>query len=313
MNRFKEFCASGPHAAWPLTERAACDWVLSLEQGGKLNASTIRHYASALSTHYELTAGTSLGNPMRDNVPRLLDAVERRRAPLEKARRDAAPQQLPLTQDVVAQLESVLKPVGPAAPAASVMRWAAFTLGAALGPRICELMGVAAEAVSFFTGFEQQRPLALAPAGANISSLPAPSHFDVDFGRTKTDVRGVHSTFRCGDARTVAALWHWCNLRRTGAGAFGPELFRLPQHGGERLTQKALLSWAGAGLAAIGRSGEHFSGKSFRRGFASSQAARGLGSAAIAAAGPWATPSMPEVYTSRDAKLQRQLALSRPR
>jgi hypothetical protein len=190
------------------------------------------------------------------------------------------------------------------------MLFAAIALGVAAALRPSEMLGsrahplraLRAEQISFFDA--ARRPLLL---HRDSDSGAAPDHFHVSLEVSKTDQGRRGSEKPVATPVAVQALWRWWRL----SGARGS--IALFQSGNKQLTTNALVGHLRRCLALIGHGDGYFTGRSLRKGGASTLSAQGVAAADIAAVG-WANGSnvwQAHYANHPEVRRERQLAISR--
>jgi integrase len=288
-----------------LTADDLISWVSLLADYGRLKASTIRRYVSALSTWFEENChpDSLLPNPAAARqVWRVLKGIDRSQAEREQARPLAAAGDENAARPL---LYTTLQkfPFG-GSPRDSMHKAAAF-LGVAGAFRPGELLGKAEfalrrEQLTFFAdaaGTEKIHP----PGAGDV-----PRVLRVTLRCTKTSQMGaVVKWIKAADA--LAAMWKWfCDTADRDSRAF---VFQLVP-GGPQLSSFALTADLERRHRKAGLGDISYYGKSLRQGGASTLAVQGYSPADIAALG-WSPDSkMWELY-ARDPAVQRQRAIAR--
>ena len=293
----------------PIRTDHAREWLAELADRGALSSNSLALYKSALHTQAELeqAAGDSSPNPLdHPSIRRLLKGVANDKAEREQARRAATSPTLPLTLDIVLRLQ----PLHDAAKPRDCMLFAALALGVVACLRPSEMLGshlhparaLRAEQLSFFS--DAAGLLTLLPWRDTAST---PSHCTLALEVGKTDQQRRGTVMAVGAPVAVEALWRWCRL--SGARGAAP-LFKV---GAKPLTTNALVGHLRRRLARIGLGEGHFTGKSMRKGGASTLSALGVSADDIARAG-WAPSSntwQAHYANHPDVQRARALAVSR--
>lgn len=277
-------------------------------------------FRSALSTMHEESVWAHLPNPITSDprVGRLLTGVAKSRRAVHFAdeRQKAEPERsLDLTPALLAEL----------APLASrsdsprlAMHWAAACLGTFGLLRLNELLGSAAhpERVLRTSQLKFCRTAACIPAMLPPQGLAAtPDHLELNLLDTKADQLGANPPLRVATPLAVEAVWRWMLARRNlhraspSPGNVPQYIFALP--GEDPLTLRTLVRFLQDCLEKAGHGRPRITGKAFRRGGASAVVAANLPASVAAAAGRWASPHMPLVYASQEAKQRQALEISR--
>lgn len=313
--QYEAWCVAKGITPTPLTEHSVAAWLTALASEGRLHSKTIRVYASALSTLHIESSLTASNNPMRGAVvTRLLDGIDRRLAPAEKAKRAAKPELTVITPDVLRELMPLLR----TSSEADTMRWAAATLatcallrpGELFGTQQKRRAGLSAASITFSRHAGSELVQSLPSASVELSATPIPDRFTIDLGASKSDQLARAPPHIVATPLAVEAMWRWLFLRRQGD-AYGPELFRPAGRKGAPLSLASLLGWLTDGLTSLGYDSVKLTGKCFRRGGASALVAAGHGPEQVAARGRWKSLSMPAVYANAASKRQADLDVSR--
>jgi hypothetical protein len=140
---------------------------------------------------------------------------------------------------------------------------------------------ILADSFTFYKDAEGTRVQPLPERGARFDAgAPAPNHFTIKLGPTKTDQAGTNPPMAVAAQPAVKAMWHWFHARRTS----GHENGRIFQRKGQRaLTLSSLLVDVARGLELLGHKNFVVTGKTFRKGAASALATQGARPGAIAA------------------------------
>ena len=265
VRSYRDYCTSrGWPCDAPIRGDWAREWLTSLGEAGALSAATIAVYKSALHTQAELEG--EWPNPLNDPLTkRLLTGIANSKAETEQAKRAARPRAQPLTFDVVLELRSVHD-----SSPRDVMMFAATALGVNGCFRPSEMLGssklpgrrLRAEQVQFFSGKQQLLP--------QSGSSATPSSCTVTLEVSKTDQQRRGRVRHVSASAAVQAAWRWACL----SGAHGPAAFFALD--GKPLTMSALQGHLRRRLALIGRSDLHFTGRSLRKGGASTLSALGV-------------------------------------
>lgn len=311
MRSYEQYCQRRSRVPHPIRADYAADWLSSLAAAGQHKSSTLAGYKSALHTAFEQarTFDDTRANPMdHPNFRRLLEGIARAKAPQEQAARQQALHTTadPLTFDIVKQLRELHRD----SDARESMLFAATALAVAGVLRPSELLGssklpdraLRLRQLTLLNGEGQ-------PIRLQSSQLPAAARLHLQVSKTDQRQRGVDKEITAPTA--VQALHTWL-LHRQGK----PEE-RIFELAGKPLTTYALLAHLRRQLPRIGQSSFTLTGKSFRRGGASSLALLGVPAEDIARAG-WAAHSSawqeyyaasPEVRRARQGIVNRQMEL----
>lgn len=308
----------------PLTADEVCRWLGAAGSAGLLRAGTLRAYLSGLRWHYI----------------RYQDPDDEGRCPLDSAQVKATITGIENTQTTHRLATTQLHQQQDNAPPLlystllcfnydvtkprDVMLFAAAALGVAGALRIGELCGdpsrpgrqLTVGQLTFYADASTQRPLLPSPNGAAAAAAgqttPAPAACTLTLRVTKT--RQHASTTKVISApHAVAGLWRWRqHLARTRAAGPNDPLFITD--GGQVLSASILCGDLNRRHVAAGLGPINYTGKSLRRGGASTLALHGLPAADIAALG-WAPGSDmwqlyandPSVQRARAAAINRQM------
>jgi integrase len=300
-------------AAIDLTPQTGANYIARLGAEGRLSSGTIRVYRSALSSWWLQSTFSNGDNPMLSTaVSLVLRGIALSRVELDRANRLRRPRAVEITVEL---LQEIGAKGANADDTRSVMMWAAANVALYGFLRPGELLGsyanparrLRAEQITFST-----EPVPESGQRAPGVSLPPRlrvDRFTIDLGVTKADPLGRNEPKVVAAKPAVDALWLWMSLREGLSPQPNSALFAIP---GERpLTMKVLLIWLADWYCVGGRARPHFTGKGFRRGAASSALASGARRADIAVQGRWKSERMVEVYASKKAKKDREVAFSR--
>ena len=288
-------------------------WLSELADRGHLAATTLKTYAAALSTWYLETKhpDSREPNPASDpTVARVLKGIERHRARQQQARplTPAAGPGQPLL------FPTLLKLSFSALVARDRMFQAAAYLGVGGGLRPGELLGsskeperaLRREQLSFFS--DEAGTVAMHPQGGGAESGAVPRVLELTLRLTKTSQLGPVTKLISIPA-VVDAVWRWiCDTAERGPRAW---LFQLAS-GEPCLSTFGLCKDLERRHAAAGLGPVHFTGKSWRRGGASTLSALGYEAGDIAALG-WAADSKMWERYANDPQVRRQRAIVRGR
>lgn len=273
-------------------------------------ASTLETYASALSNWFDTEQRHPDNvdpNPMASpSVRRLLAGVANAQAaraqerPLSEEQAQSTPLTLPLLRLCVFDMTQ---------PRHRMYRAAAF-LGVCLALRISELLGnsvhperaLRMEQLTFYADAAALTPL---PGNSAASSTAIPVVLQLMLRATKT--QHLTRTIKiCAVAEAVSAVWVW--FRDCHIAGRGPQdrLFQL--EGGHPLSAYALMQFLQRRHLAAGLGPARLTGKSLRRGGASTLAANGVDEEHIARLG-WANNSHVWKRYANDPAVQRQRSI----
>jgi integrase len=299
-----------PPDALPTTDEIG-GWLADAADSGGLSASTLRVYASAVSTWYEETRhpDSREANPASDPlVSRLLKGIQRHevtRAHLQGRNRSDAVKPADLL------LPTLLKFRFGDSPRDGMMR-AAACLAVGGGLRPSELLGskdyperaLRREQIAFFAGAAGERLLG-PPTVGEAPGGEEPTVLQLTLLVTKTSqMSGVVKLIAA--PTVVDAVWRW--FRRATARSPSDLLFQAED--GTPLTTHALVKDMERRHAAAGLGLVHYTGKSWRRGGAGTLAALGYDEVDIAALG-WSVGSRQWETYSNDPQVRRQRAILR--
>ncbi|HVT62483.1 MAG TPA: hypothetical protein VHD33_03235 [Legionellaceae bacterium] len=281
VRAYQTYCQQHQRIPHPIRSDYAIDWLSALASAGQHKSSTLRGYAAALHWYIEvneLGTGRQQLNPMDEKlVKRVLDGIERSKAEQEQAARllRQAQESHPLTFDLVKELRNVHDSTSPL----DCMYYAAICLGVAASLRPSELLG---------SSKLRDRALRIGQIqffDAEGNSLPFDSNctaqrFQLHLYISKTDQLRRGQIKEISAETAVVAMQQWARLRGSTDGQ--QLLFQLVER---RLDTYGLLSHLRRRLKSIGHSSFCLSGKSFRRGGASSLSVLGIPAQDIARAG----------------------------
>jgi hypothetical protein len=295
--------------ALPTTNEIGC-WLADAADRGGQSASTLRVYASAVSTWFQETRhpDSREPNPASDpSISRLLKGIQR-----EEVRRA---QEQPLAASAAKPADllfpTLLKFRFDDSPRDGMLR-AAACLAVGGGLRPSELLGskdhpdraLRCDQVAFFGGAAGDRRISL-PEPGEAGPADQPTVLQLTLRTTKTSQMGA--VVKLIAAPTVVdAVWQW--IRRTAARSPSDLIFQLD--GKSPLSTFALVKDMERRHAAAGLGPVTFTGKSWRRGGAGTLAALGYDEAEIAALG-WAVGSQQWERYSNDPQVRRQRAIQR--
>lgn len=300
---WEEHCKERKWGIWEqFTPERIADWLAALADGGRHCAATIRAYKSALSTWHIGRAGPRDQGPnpaQHPYVTRVLDGIQRHKAPHEQAKRLAAP---PPANAIDPQwIASELVPRHPPGNPRLAMRLAAIALGSAGAMRPSEYMGSAhhperaptRDQLTFFDGNDERR--GERHPGDN-GPVPAQARYLLRVSKTDQHHRGTSKTIAAGFA--VTALWNWCLAHGPWAQPSDP-LFAL---NGKLLLPAQLMAHVASELKATGRDPAGTTLKGTRRGAASALLTAGASTADIQVAGHWKGASSQQHYFTKEAR-----------
>jgi hypothetical protein len=292
-----------------LTAMRVEEWLAALADGGgahgRISIATIRVYFAALSNYHTKRTRSAL-SLLSPRVRLLLKGIERDKAVEESRQRSAKPKADALTMDLLRELEPDVRD-----SAQDCMLFAAAALGVATALRSSELLGTTTlqdrvlqlSQVTFFADSAGLIPCTPPGETGGCDEGRTPHHLTLTLTMSKTNQRGAPEYVHCAVLTAVLALWRWRCTRGPAPGA----LFKLEGH--TPLRMKTLLTHLRGMLRARGHH-LHLTGKSLRRGGASSLTSRGLGRAEVQILGRWASSSMPDVYADDKSKKMRALLTS---
>jgi hypothetical protein len=298
-----------------ITALRGAEWLAHLAESTSLSSNTIQAYRSALSTHYAVHSSLTADgvNPMQHTgVGRLMQGIKHTKRADEAASRAARPVSDPVTIEMIEKLTTVVGTTD-----LDVMMLAAASLAMCAGLRPGELLGSAKvnhygralrmNQLVFYYDNTDIRPISAAVcASAEYVSI-TPNHCVLTLKQTKTTTQPIY--IQLAASIVVMSLWRWCHIRHRDR-RDGDHIFRVA--GSTPLRTSSLLGHTQRELRQHGYPTIVIKGKCFRRGLASTLAARGTPSSDIAAAGHWApTSRVWERYTSEQAKVQRERDVNR--
>lgn len=317
MQQFREWRVE--HGRLPdalLTADDACTWLAELADRGRHKASTLDTYAAALSNWHDTQQrhpDSQHNNPMRSTaVRRLLAGVANVQAERQQqlSLADADSEQcFPLTLPTLRLYTFDLS-----SPLARMYRAAAF-LGVSLALRISELLGSPAhptralrmEQLTFFS--DAAALTVVPPATALDTATPPPVVLQLVLRATKTQ-HHAPTVKVCAVAEAVQAVWLWY---RECCADNRPSTARVFQQSGRPPASSfALMQYLQRRHAAAGLGAVLLTGKSLRRGGASTLAAQGVDEQQIAQLG-WTAGSTVWQRYANDPAVQRQRAIQQSR
>ncbi len=305
---FADYCVGIEPLDYSITEGRVADWIVSLADGGQHAGSTITAYLSAISTEWvNRTAGEVNRGPNPTSaewVRRVLQGIQNELAAIDQKHRQERYVE-PLLMATLKRIRNQFTVEGKFVDKLELSIFAAATLGVAAllrpnalcGSQHYKERGVKAEHIRFFTA--GRSPM-------SRTSTETPDHFTLFVPIDKTD-QG-----RKGNERTISAptavepMWLlWCQSEPEGT------LF-MNKKGKpmrcETITSRIKVALRIAGYAHV----DSFSGRSFRRGGASSLAEAGVHGDPLARAGAWAANShVPQRYIGAEQHRQQRLDTSR--
>ena len=311
MERFRQWrCDHGRYPDAPLTADDACTWLAQLADGGRLKASTLETYVSALSNWFDTEQrhpdNVDLGPMTSPSVRRLLEGVANAQA--------TRAQERPLSEERALSTPLTLSSLRLYAfdttqPRERMHRAAAF-LGVCLGLRISELLGnsvhpgraLRMEQLTFYADAAALTPL---PIDSTRSPATIPVVLQLVLRATKT--QHLTPTIKiCAVAEAVKAVWEWFRDCHTAGRGPQDRIFQL--EGRHPLSAYALMQFLQRRHLAAGLGCARFTGKSLRRGGASTLAANGVDEEHIARLG-WANNSHVWKRYANDPAVQRQRSI----
>ena len=298
-----------------MTTENVANFIASLAHQNIINSGSTRVYRSALSSYFmQGTLGMHGPNPVdTPAVNLLIRGVKRVKQPEEAAK--AQPPPYALTTTVLKSIRSLfLRPDDPQ----SVMMWAAANLAVYALLRPSEFLGSATyrdralrpEQLTFLLHPHEITRAQLLPVGSDAREYELPDRFEIRLGVTKTHQDGETEPVTVAGAPAVEAVWQWMHMRRDlQPKKHEQQLFRVP--GSPALSCEALTSALTKAVEQATGERQRLTGKSFRKGGASSLLAAGADREDIKKAGRWNSGRMIEVYADRQAKQQRKTEVSR--
>lgn len=280
---------------------------------GKLKASTIDGYSSAVSTWHKwgtLSDTVDIGGSTAVSLVRA--GIHKALKPGEEERKRECDD--PLTPAVLAAIVAA----SPGSGSYPVMIVAAASLGVYGCLRPGELLGshqhrdraIKVESISWWADAEGLRECVV---GKGIRDRgPIPHHVSIQLGVTKADQIGAHGTKEIAARPAVEALWNWLHLRKDDRPpAAESRVFVYSRDDRwSPLTVAALMRQLSAWAQKAGFARCRFGGKSMRRGGAKALMESGAPIPDIMQQGRWASSSMPALYAGADAVRLRRLQVS---
>jgi len=296
-----------------ISERDIVEWLTHLANSTSHTTNTIRAYLSGLKYFYTQETLRTPGPFSSVAVDLCIKGIIRLKAPAEKVARDIKPRSIDITTAMLSRVLTLLQR-NPFTPRL-LMMWAAATMGTYALLRPGEFLGVKQNhedglpvtAITFYSHLTENIEVSLPPANHPIERYPVPVRYTIQLGITKADQRGQNAPHPVAARVAVEAMWRWLHHRRMG-GAQGAQLFRMPNQ--PALSKAAILDWLTSLLRILEYKNFVLSGRSFRRGGASSYTAMGLTPQQVAPAGRWSSAAMVNVYSSKQSKAQRAAILS---
>ena len=302
-----------------MTTELVVEWLAKIASEGEVRSNTIRTYRSAVRTYFlSATMGSMGANPVdAEAVGVVMKGIQRAKAPTEAEARKKKPPTMALTFDLLHQLEPLFLW---GEDDEACMMWAAAHVATYGALRPSELLGSAQnreralriDQVQFLLRKGSPQPAQLLPPGSNISDFELPYSFTIRLEITKTKQGGEPEPVEIPAPSAVKALWHWVHRRRDlHPSPDDVQLFRIPRQ--QPLSVAKLTSRIEEAIGQLTGSVPHLTGKTFRRGAASSLVAGGADIPTILAAGRWAGTSgaMVGIYSSSQAKRQRAAEVRR--
>lgn len=297
-----------------MTPVAVASWMGWLAAQGRLKASTIDGYSSAVSSWHKrgtLSDGTDVGTSVAVSLVRT--GIHKSLKPAEQhtARDD------PLTPDALEALRAAAPGTGPHAvmvmAAASVGVYGCLRPGELLGSHLHRERAIQVGSVSFWADAQGLRSCAV---GRGLRDLgPVPHHVTIELGVTKADQTGQRGRKEIAARPAVEALWNWLHLRAelrppaSEAAVFVSASDQTTRWA--RLSVASLMRQLSVWGQRAGLARHQFGGKSMRQGAAKALMESGAPVPDIMAQGRWATASMPALYAGPDAMRLRRLMVSR--
>lgn len=293
---------------YPLRADYVAEWLTAMAEAGGRTSSTIAQYKSALHTHFasQQSFADHGPNPLsHPKLQRLLAGISNSKAAPEQAARLASSACQPLTFDIVQELRAVHGD-----GRREVMMYAAIATATAAALRPSELLGsseyperaLRASQVTFYNA-----------AGQRVTpSQPGMAYCTLRLEVSKTNQRRRDDERVISAPEAVQALGRWITAK-----ADAPPHSRLFEFSDNKpLTTNALIGHLRRKLKAIGRGSMTVTGRSFRKGGASTLAALGVPAADIVNAGGWANGSsvwrehyahFPDVKRARAVQVNAQM------
>jgi hypothetical protein len=313
VQRFREWrCEHGRYPDAALTADDACTWLAELADRGAHKASTLVTYAAALSNWFDTEQrhpDNVRPNPMSSpSVRRLLAGIANAQAqreqerPLDEQQTGSTPLTLPSLRLYTFDISQ---------PRDRMYRAAAY-LGVCLALRISELLGsslhperaIRTEQLAFFTD-----AAALTPLPVDSTTTAVPIVLQLVLRATKT--QHLAPTVKvCAVAEAVQAVWQWARECHTAGRPLSARLFQLQDR--LPISSYALMKFLQRRHQAAGLGAARFTGKSLRRGGASTLAAAGVDEEHIARLG-WGLNSSVWKRYANEHGVQRQRAIQQSR
>lgn len=305
----------------PITIPKASEWLAAVADQGQVRLGTMRTYRAALSTHFEETS-TNPTNPLSSpHIARLMNGIERDKAPREAEVRREKPKTEGVTMEM---LKSILlhKPIINQ-DHCFTMCFGAAVLASVAGLRPNELLGntsiesdraLKTTQIKFFLDLHDELPMSEAVIRnmKDTHSSITPDHFTITLTISKTNQLGNLESIHVGDEVAVAAVWRWKLLRIPPSQdqEHGPEFFKLI--GYRPLRMATLLKFVETNLVSAGHKRMELTGKCFRIGRASELAAAGASEEQLTNSGGWAHNSRTwRIYADGQSKKVRDVQASK--
>lgn len=300
-----------PSAAAVTPVRVA-SWMAWLATRGRLKASTIDAYSSAVSTWHKFGTMSDVIDIGTSTAVAIVRAgIHKSLKPAENAARERAAD---LTPAVLSQIVAS----APGTGSRAVMLIAAASVGVYGCLRANELLGshqhrdraLSLSSVSFWADASGLRRVF--PGKDTRAVGPIPHHFSSHLGVTKADQEGANKDHEVAARPAVEALWNWLHLRtELRAPGSNDRIFIEPHNGWKLLSMAELCRQLSAWAKAAGITPCDFKGKSFRRGGARGMMEAGAQGPDIMRAGRWSSDRMPALYAGPEAMRIRQLQISK--
>ena len=291
-SRYLAFCEQYDLPSLPLTERTTCLFAAFLAQQG-IKPQSISVYLAALR-HLTISAG--LDPPLRATWPRLQYVLRGIKRTQDSASHRV---RLPITAEIMRQLQNVWSNAPAVDQYQATMLWAACCLGFFGFMRAGE-----------FSATNPREPPSIRASDVAVDSHANPTMVRVFLRRAKTDPFGKGVSVYLGRTNSslcpISALLNYLAIRPPGEGPL------FTHQSGTPLSRDQFVRGVKAALSAAHIAHEHYSGHSFRIGAATAAAAAGVPAHIIKMLGRWSSEAyLLYVRTPREtlASISRQLAL----
>lgn len=299
-----------------VTAATAAEFLAFLCKQGQLKFATIKVYRSALRSWWAQYDFSGAADPLDSSVvAQVLKGGERHCAAQELAvasftgQRQQYKPPFEITGEFLEEIK-VFYGRGDMEPHACLL-WAAACVATYGLLRPSEMLGsqqhrdraLMPAAITWFRDEHTLEVRGMLPEGTDTHCRivdSCPDRFTIDLGVTKTNQQGVPRPKMIAARPAVLALWMWVHKRRAARPREGDRLFQHPDR--RPLSITTLTASIVQATRAVLHRDIRPTGKSFRRGGATTLANIGASGPDIQGAGPWRSPAMIGVYVSAAAQ-----------